>query len=252
LWTKHNGVWFSKPNVLQLNVVAVYGTLKKGGGNHRLLYGQRFVGAGTTRDKHPLVISGLPYLLERGNGKQGHHVEVEVYKVNDSTFAALDSLEGHPTFYKRKQISIKLNRKPLANCIPSKVSGTYVYAWVYFLNDTKRYNGLTNMEYKKSFPINKAWKDSSGNIQAPFNFATKPKNRIAPNYQQYTYEPNTRYHEHNNLFSSLSTISDIEDDNAKYCNICFEEVYYDETEISNQKYHCSVCNEMYSEQEVSS
>jgi gamma-glutamylaminecyclotransferase len=236
MWTKHNGVWFSKPNVLQHNVVAVYGTLKKGGSNHRLLYGQRFVGKGTTRDKYPLVISGLPYLLDKS--AYGHHVEVEVYKVNNDTFAALDSLEGHPQFYQRKQIPIKLN------------SGTIVTAWIYFINKDTSYRSMGSMKYHKSFPIVKP-------IMRPKSSSFKhghfwPKYTARPNYQQYTYEPNTRYHEHRDLFSSLSTIADKEDDSAKYCNICFEEVYYDETEISNQKYHCSVCNEMYSEQEVSS
>jgi len=231
MWIKHNGVWFSKPNVLQHNVVAVYGTLKKGGGNHRLLYGQRFVNKGTTKDRYPLVISGLPYLLDKRGS--GHHVEVEVYKVNNDTFSALDSLEGHPNFYRRRQLPIKLN------------NGTIVNAWIYFINNNwNRYDSIssTNMKYHKSFPITP--KFSFGTRR--YSYADKPT------YEQYTYEPTTRYHERRDLFSSLSTIADKEDDNTKYCNICFEEVYYDETEISNQKYHCSVCNEMYSEQEVTS
>tara|TARA_Y100000361_G_scaffold27316_1_gene22260 strand:+ start:7034 stop:7678 length:645 start_codon:yes stop_codon:yes gene_type:complete len=214
--------------VLQHNVVAVYGTLKKGGSNHHLLYGQRFVGKGTTRDKYPLVISGLPYLLDKSG--YGHHVEVEVYKVNNDTFAALDSLEGHPQFYQRKRIPIKLG------------SGTILTAWIYFINKDTSYRSMGSMKYHKSFPIRKPI------IRQRF---TMPK-YSKPNYQRYTYEPNTRYHQQQSLFSSLSLIHDKEDDNTKYCNVCLEEVTFDPTEISNKNYHCSVCNEMYSEQEVTS
>ncbi len=226
LWTKHKGVWFSKPNVLQENVVAVYGTLKKGGGNHRYLYGQRFVGKGTTRDKYPLVINGLPYLLDNPLAADSHHVEVEVYKVSQQAFDDIDMLEGHPTFYKRRRLPIKLN------------SGTIISAWVYFINRDTTYDQLKKMKSHKSFPIQKS----------VFRMPKYSK----PNYQRYTYEPNTRYHQQQSLFSSLSLIHDKEDDNTKYCQICLEEVTFDPTEISNKNYHCSVCNEMYSEQEVTS
>ena len=33
-WIKKDGVWYSKGNVLQDNLIAVYGTLKKGYGNY--------------------------------------------------------------------------------------------------------------------------------------------------------------------------------------------------------------------------
>ena len=64
LYTYRDGVWYSKANVLQDNLVAVYGTLKKGYNNYfNYLTSSKHLGAGTTKDKYPLVIDGLPYLV---------------------------------------------------------------------------------------------------------------------------------------------------------------------------------------------
>lgn len=119
LWVQRDGIWYSKANVLEEHLVAVYGTLKKGHGNYyRHLTESKFIGKGVTKDKYPLIVRGLPYLLEE-KGK-GHHVEVEVYKVDDDTFSDLDALEGHPNWYKRKEVVIRLS------------SGKEVKAWIYF------------------------------------------------------------------------------------------------------------------------
>jgi gamma-glutamylaminecyclotransferase len=119
LWTQHDGVWYSKDNVLEPHYVAVYGTLKKGHSNyHHYLSKSTFVGKGVTADKYPLVVQSLPYLLDE-KGK-GHNVEVDVFRVSDSMFKDLDRLEGHPNFYTRKQITI------------SMANNTKVTCWVYF------------------------------------------------------------------------------------------------------------------------
>lgn len=118
LWTQKDGIWYSKANVLEQNIVAVYGTLKRGHGNHHYIEDSKYVGKGVTKEKYPLVVSGLPYLIEQ-RGK-GHHVEVEVYRVDDDTMRRLDALEGHPNWYERKQIPIRLS------------NGSEVTAWIYF------------------------------------------------------------------------------------------------------------------------
>lgn len=215
LWVKSKGVWFSKPNVLQENVIAVYGTLKKGYGNNRLLINQRFVGKGKTTDRYPLIINGLPYLMEQ-KGK-GHNVEVEVYKVDDNTFDDIDTLEGHPNFYERVETSITMK------------NGKRITAWIYFNRSKKDYY---NQKYYVRYRRDNNW------------------NYWKPNYQKFTFQPKATHQRE--LWSALNTTQDENDDTTKYCQICFEEVNYDETELSNQKYHCSVCNEMYSEQEVTS
>ena len=55
-----------------------------------------------------LCVEGLPYVI-RGKSKLGKHVEVEVYSVDAKTLQDLDNLEGHPTFYRRDLIDVKLD-----------------------------------------------------------------------------------------------------------------------------------------------
>ena len=77
--------------------VFVYGTLKKGFGNHRRLGESPLVGK--------CSIPGTMYSLgpypaittEQPNGP----VAGEIYEVTDSVLDSLDALEGHPTFYRR-------------------------------------------------------------------------------------------------------------------------------------------------------
>lgn len=105
LYTHRDGVWYSKTNVLQDNLVAVYGTLKKGYSNYqRYLRTSNHIASGVTANKYPLVVKGLPYLIER-EGK-GYNVEVDIFSVSNDTLRDLDSLEGHPNFYERKQTEI--------------------------------------------------------------------------------------------------------------------------------------------------
>ena len=119
LYTMRDGIWYSKENVLQDNLVAVYGTLKKGYNNyHSYLTSSKFVGSGKTLNKYPLLIQGLPYMVDKVG--VGHNVEVDVFKVSDSVLENLDRLEGHPQWYKRKEIFIKMK------------SGKTLKCWLYF------------------------------------------------------------------------------------------------------------------------
>ena len=108
------------PNLVS---VAVYGTLKKGHGNHRLLESSYCIGEGFTSDPYPLVIDNLPYVIDRkGKGKRVH---VEIYRVDASTLDRLDGLEGHPDWYQRKSIQVQL------------YAGGTITAWVYMIPDTR-------------------------------------------------------------------------------------------------------------------
>ena len=94
-WIKKDGVWYSKGNVLQDNLIAVYGTLKKGFGNYyTYLTSSKHLGNGKTKDKYPLVVDGLPYLFEKKG--EGYNVKVDVFKVSDANLKNIDMLEGHP------------------------------------------------------------------------------------------------------------------------------------------------------------
>jgi gamma-glutamylaminecyclotransferase len=133
-YTKRDSTWYSKSDVLQENLVAVYGTLKKGYRNYNnYLRSARFLGSGETQSKYPLIISGLPFLLSSEG--VGHNVEVDVFKVNDATFDALDRLEGHPKWYQRREVPIKMDDGRVLTC------------WIYF-NDSQP---LDSQEYHKTY-----------------------------------------------------------------------------------------------------
>lgn len=113
------GIQYSKQNVLDGELVAVYGTLKEGLGNHSVLGLSKLVGEGRTVNKYPMVDSGIPYVYpEKG---VGHNCKVEVHMVEkDQLEGPIDSLEGHPSHYKREKTLIKLD------------SGDTITAWLYF------------------------------------------------------------------------------------------------------------------------
>jgi len=103
-------------------LVFVYGTLKRGFHNHRVMEeaGAQFVCAGATVTCFPLVQSGLPFLLHRPG--EGHRVEGEIFRVPTAAgWERLDRLEGHPTFYRRKITPIQGDE------------GDLYAAWTYFL-----------------------------------------------------------------------------------------------------------------------
>ena len=115
----------------QKNLVFVYGTLQKEFGNHRVMQraGGEFIGKARTFNKYPLVVEGLPYLLDsRGDGE---NVEGEIYEVPDEGFSDLDQLEGHPNFYERRIKTFVLEKTEDMSDFDSE--SRTVKAWVYFL-----------------------------------------------------------------------------------------------------------------------
>lgn len=156
-WVQRDGVWYSKDNVLEDNLVAVYGTLKKGYSNYNhYLTNSKHIGKGETKDKYPLVISGLPYLLEKKG--QGHNVEVDVFKVSSTVLASLDRLEGHPRWYRRKQIEINVKGKMLwcwiyFNILEKGVGQVYHKSYVQVPQKAKWYEWEDVKESKRSYDI---------------------------------------------------------------------------------------------------
>jgi gamma-glutamylcyclotransferase (GGCT)/AIG2-like uncharacterized protein YtfP len=107
-----------------MKTLAVYGTLKGGYGNHYLLQDSEFVGYGKTIGKYRMCIpSGIPFVI-RGEHIEGNHIDVEVYNVSDDDVLSVDMLEGHPTWYKRERIPIKLD------------SGVVKMCWLYLSDET--------------------------------------------------------------------------------------------------------------------
>ena len=100
------------------HLVAVYGSLRAGHGNHRLLEGYELL----SRELSPPIfkmisLGGFPGLLD-GTAS----AVLEMYDVSEDTFSRLDMLEGYPHFYNRKQVSTSVGD-----------------AWVYFLEEEEDY-----------------------------------------------------------------------------------------------------------------
>lgn len=93
--------------------VFVYGTLKRGYGNNRLLTEQTFVGEAFTGGFFDMINSGFPVLIPNDDG---HVVKGEVFEIDtniEDTLAQLDALEGYRgegknNMYDRKEIRVKL------------------------------------------------------------------------------------------------------------------------------------------------
>jgi gamma-glutamylcyclotransferase (GGCT)/AIG2-like uncharacterized protein YtfP len=79
--------------------VAVYGTLRKNQGNHRLLVDSKFLGEGTTGGIM-YSMGGFPAVDITGDKE----IKIEVYSVDEQTLNRLDGLEGYPHFYNRSEI----------------------------------------------------------------------------------------------------------------------------------------------------
>jgi|TARA_R110000796_G_scaffold34290_4_gene88712 gamma-glutamylcyclotransferase (GGCT)/AIG2-like uncharacterized protein YtfP len=91
----------------------VYGTLKEGYGNNRLLLTSELLGATETEGKFVLGNVGFPYAFPPDAVPEQYEkllfpVKGEMYKVdNVKTFVNLDILEGYPSHYQRRIISFE-------------------------------------------------------------------------------------------------------------------------------------------------
>ncbi len=101
--------------------VFVYGTLKRGYGNHRLLeLGRaRFLG----RDKIEGAMHNYGSFPAVTLGQPGT-VHGEVYEVSAATLERLDRLEGTPSFYQRTRVSMSTGENAWAYVMnPERVAG---------------------------------------------------------------------------------------------------------------------------------
>lgn len=106
--------------------VFVYGTLKQGHGNHRLLEGSMYLGVAESVTEGVLYDWGCPAFTHSQlaiSEAPIASVRGELYKVTPDILLILDRLEGHPDFYYRVQIPIK--NKSHAWCYFNNVSGWY-------------------------------------------------------------------------------------------------------------------------------
>ena len=99
----------------------VYGTLKRGGSNHRFLAGEKFVAAARLRPGYRMFdVGGHPGLVP-DPGATGE-IEGELWSVSDAALAALDEFEGvAENFYRREVL-------PLAAPAGTVAANCYLYA----------------------------------------------------------------------------------------------------------------------------
>jgi gamma-glutamylaminecyclotransferase len=123
-------------------LVAVYGSLKRGENNHDLLevVGATFIGSGCTQPNYKLLNFGnYPGAIKGTNC-----LEVEVYEVSQKVLERLDQLEGHPSFYQRLLVNIKL-----------RATTNPIRAWMYTLDHMS-----SNYSKSKEYTV----KNDLGNI----------------------------------------------------------------------------------------
>lgn len=103
-----------------------YGTLMRGKGNNYLLKDATFLGpAVSRRAKFAMRNVGFPIATEDGS----HAVKGELFKVYDpGQLARVDSLEGHPTWYERKEFDFLLTN-------PRNGETNVIRAWMYVMPD---------------------------------------------------------------------------------------------------------------------
>lgn len=110
------------------NLLFVYGTLRKGFGNHYFLQGAAEKGNGEIEGI--LYASGMLPMIAEGKGV----VKGEVYEIPTSEmWYDLDALEGHPTWYVRQVVEAIME------------DGTSQAVWAYFM----RPSSLANERVKK-------------------------------------------------------------------------------------------------------
>ena len=89
-----------------MQLIFVYGTLKRGGENHHYLAGQTFIGVASTAAGYRLFeLGGFPGMIEHAVDRDG--VVGEVWSVDAQCLRRLDELEGVAEgLYQRKRVPL--------------------------------------------------------------------------------------------------------------------------------------------------
>ena len=114
-----------------MEIVFVYGTLRQGHHNHRLIMDCKIIDIGRTVNNYAMYANGIPYVSENESISQ---IYGELYLVSQKILLTLDMLEGHPSWYKRKKVPIET------------FNGKIYNAWLYF-NETKTNNLIKSGDY---------------------------------------------------------------------------------------------------------
>jgi gamma-glutamylaminecyclotransferase len=125
--------------------IFVYGSLRKGLHNNHLLDDAKYIGKFTTINHYIMIGTksfSYPYLIDPTYLKFNLYSSIaddysknivgEVYEIDNVLMKKLDSLEGHPDYYTRKQIQVE-----------NDIAKIYVYAYILenkdIINSIERY-----------------------------------------------------------------------------------------------------------------
>lgn len=88
--------------------IFVYGTLKKGYGNHGVLGRSKYINEALTNSREfTMFDGGFPYVSDSFTDKNTGSILGELYEVdNEQTLANLDRLEGVPTLYIKREVDV--------------------------------------------------------------------------------------------------------------------------------------------------
>lgn len=132
--SKHN----QKSVCSEMAHVFVYGTLKRGQPNHKVMLDRShgsavFRGRGCTVESFPLVIAGehnIPWLLNLPG--KGRCVAGEIYEVDEKMLCFLDDFEGCPNMYQRTALQVRVleweGARGPGDCVQCFVYSTATYA----------------------------------------------------------------------------------------------------------------------------
>jgi gamma-glutamylcyclotransferase (GGCT)/AIG2-like uncharacterized protein YtfP len=85
--------------------LAAYGTLRRPYGNSRLVDRKtNWLGEGVTVEMYEMRASGIPFV----NKTPSTNIVVDVWEIDDEQLENCDRLEGHPEWYKRELIDVKI------------------------------------------------------------------------------------------------------------------------------------------------
>ena len=105
----------------------VYGTLKNGYRNHRLLENSKFVGNGEIKGFALYDLGSFPAIVDSENPEE--IILGELYEIDEPTLASLDHLESEGHLYKRRLVNVAVDGNEL---------DAYVYVFLRDLRGAKK------------------------------------------------------------------------------------------------------------------